>query len=195
MIRKCSILVCDLYIKTKVINQYSNMNIFLSIYHIILHLNVNMWGVSCHLGVIDPLHGFEELTEITGHRCCIFLKHPEQRASLEKQQEYERIWPQYGVTIITCIVYWRDPSLFLKFCCDITEQWVSVFTPKWCRILQYECKHDHSLLLMTSFHLISVYSTDHVSKAMLRLSLEFSYILEIWFLINLCLSFHHPSKS
>lgn len=26
----------------------------------------------------------------------------------------------YGVTIITCIVYWRDPSLFLKFCCDIT---------------------------------------------------------------------------
>lgn len=80
----------------------------------------------------------------------------------------------------------RPQSLFLKFCCDITEQWVSVFTPKWCRILQYKCKHDHSLLLMMSFHLISIYSTDHVSKAMLRLSLQFSYILEIWFLINLC---------
>jgi len=42
--------------------------------------------VISHLGVIDPLHGFEELTEITGYWCCIFLKHPEQRACLQEQQ-------------------------------------------------------------------------------------------------------------
>lgn len=57
-----------------------------------------------HLGVVDSLHGFEELTEITGYGCGVFLKHTEQRASLENTSTAQ--------TGLQCVITIRESAVY-----------------------------------------------------------------------------------
>lgn len=87
----------------------------------------------CHLGIIDPLHGCEELTEITGDGSRIFLKHAEQRASLQNK---------------------HTPVLFKHFTFLLIWQVLLIY--KW--EVEHNRTHKRSDITITQRHLLKSFS-------------------------------------